>query len=397
MVTRIHEINTLSEYIALIEKYGLFNCISRGENAKYDEPLASGIKRKGAECYKDMLESYHLEIEHELSGTQNKHFPAFAQHHGIPTNLLDFSYSPLTSLYFSVDDCNDAGYIYFISKDRLVQINNIITNRNAGWGMMEELLQFDPDCMETLIPGMTEAFMTSRESCIRFFEEHIELLIKQHPNIIYEESSNAGIDGLREAYEQYLRDKERWAKEHPEHPSTLQIYSSYPNLLKGFHSIYYQADITHPEKFYENYSIYDNQKGLTCIGSGNVVLMLFLLKYETLEILQKLPDRLEYENNVDFPLYCTYRPPVVDERVRNQHSVFVFQPFGELTHKKGRPVWIWQTITPDFVVKVKRPDMIRRELDAIGINLKSIYCDYDSAAKYVVDKKMNGADILKGI
>ena len=122
--------------------------------------------------------------------------------------------------------------------------------------------------------------------------------------------------------------------------------------------------------------------------------MLFLLKYETLEILQKSPKRLEYENKVDFPLYFTYRPPVVDERVRNQHSVFVFQPFGKLTHKKGLPVWIWQSITPDFVVKVKKPDMIRRELDAIGINLKSIYCDYDSAAKYVVEKKMNGADLL---
>lgn len=98
-------VGSLSEYIAAIEKYDLFNYISRGESEKYEKPLSSGIHRKNFEIYSKMLEQYHLDVEMSINRTQDKNFLAFAQHHGIPTNLLDFSFSPLVSLYFSMDGC----------------------------------------------------------------------------------------------------------------------------------------------------------------------------------------------------------------------------------------------------------------------------------------------------
>ena len=90
----------MPEYIAVIEKYDLFNCISRGENQEFEYPMKSGIHRNNFERYSALLEQYHLDVETSINQIQDKNFLAFAQHRGMPTNLLDFSFSPLVSLYF---------------------------------------------------------------------------------------------------------------------------------------------------------------------------------------------------------------------------------------------------------------------------------------------------------
>ena len=390
MTNTIHGVNTLSEYIAVIEKNELFHCISRGENALYPEPCSSGIRRYGGDDYKALMEEYYLEVEPDLSTAQNKHFPAFAQHHGIPTNLLDFSYSPLTSLFFSVNDCNEAGYVYFISKRRLVQINKIIEGKGFGWGMLNGILQFEPDLIGPLLPGLTKGFMDSRESCIAFFEEHVQRLIDSHPHIHYVHSDRdpeeKGTEELRAALAQYLNDKERWRREYPKEPVTLQIYSSFPNFIKGFHHIYQGVDIRHPEHFFENYSSLSEVHGLKPIGSANPILLLFLMKYETLGYYNSDVGELKGEHMIEFPLYFTYRPSVIDDRVRNQHSVFIFQPFGKLFPEDVPGGELWQAIVPDFVIRVDNPKGIKKELDSIGVNLKTVYSDYDSVAKYTVGR-----------
>ena len=51
--------------------------------------------------------------------------------------------------------------------------------------------------------------------------------------------------------------------------------------------------------------------------------------------------KLEFE--LEFPFYFTYHPPVIDERVKNQSSIFVFQPFSTNTHYfEGVPAQMWQ-------------------------------------------------------
>ena len=172
-------VTSLSEYIAAIEEYNLFDYISRGENTKYEKPLSSGIHRRNFEKYTKMLDAYHLDVETAITPVQDKHFLAFAQHHGMPTNLLDFSFSPLVSLYFSMDGCKDVGYVYFIKKARTVNTNKVICERPLGWGLLEDLLNYDLDLYKMILPNMTDAFMANREEMIAYFEEHAERFVAE--------------------------------------------------------------------------------------------------------------------------------------------------------------------------------------------------------------------------
>ena len=373
-------VSSLSEYILAIEKYELFNYISRGEKEAFDCPLSSGICRRNLHDYVKMLDAYHLNVENCISSLQEKNFLAFAQHHGIPTNLLDFSFSPLVSLYFGVDGCKDKGYVYFLKTSKTVDINKVIVQKPLGWGLLRDLLDCDPELYKRLIANMSDAFMASREEMIAFFEEHAEQYISEFKR---RNRCHSSVNDFEKILAEYKSDKLRWISEARD-VLTLQIYSSAPNFLNAMQGIY-KNDMHYPRKFFSNY---ETISSMVIEGSDrrvNIDIMLFLLKMEAIEHYRSGGARSTLKYGLEFPFYFTYQPPVIDERVKNQASIFVFQPFssGEY-HYNGSPVQIWQKIVPDFIIEIENPNGIRKELDAIGFNLKHIYCDHDSVAKYIV-------------
>ena len=386
MDSRYIVVSSLSEYIAAIESYNLFNYISRGENQEFEHPLRSGIHRNNFRNYSKFLEQYHLDVETSINQNQDKNFLAFAQHHGIPTNLLDFSFSPLVSLYFSVDSCNDKGYVYFMNKTRMVNINKLIYERPLGWGMLEELLDFDLELYKNILPQMSEVFITNREAMITYFENHAENFItqfKKHRAKSYLDSLKGGVDDFEKALAQYKEDKLKYkADDDVRHEVTLQIYSSYSYFINSMHKIF-EGDILYPKSFFTNYGEVSNLCLTEADYAANIHVMIILLKMEELEYCYNDMNTFEYE--LEFPFYFTFHPPIIDDRVRNQSSVFIFQPFSaNKVHINNTPAQVWQKITPDFTIEVQRPEKIKKELDAIGFNLKHIYCDYDSVAKYIV-------------
>ena len=376
-------VNNLSEYIAAIEENALYDCISRGEHRRYEAPLRSAILRKQTpECYDELLQEYFSQFEAELTDLQSKHFIAFSQHHGIPTNLLDFSKSPLVSLYFATEFCEDKGNVYFIKKSKLVDAGKLINSNPYGWGLLDDLLNFDIDTLRPIAHQLARAFKRNSQEMVDFFILHTEEFIARY-NHLYSMMDDHNVNALKAALQTFLKDREEWDRE----PS-LQVYSSYSNFVNSFFKVYRQDEILFPQKTFENYKKANSIANTDLYEDGwpSVQLILLLMKFD---VLIQFFDGYPFANTnkeIELPFYFSYSPPMIDNRVRNQSSIFVFQPFQRDDYINGKDqVRYWQRIAPDFEIKIENPESIQKELDAIGINRKYIYCDYDNAAKYTID------------
>ena len=120
-----HEISSLAEYISVIKEKHLERCISRGENQLYKSLNAAAFRRNSYLNIQNMINEFQNYVGNSLTEMQNKHILAFSQHHGLPTNLLDFTYSPLVSLYFACIGKNEKqGFVHFIKSERLINITH---------------------------------------------------------------------------------------------------------------------------------------------------------------------------------------------------------------------------------------------------------------------------------
>lgn len=121
-----YSIDNLKDYIEIIEKLDdnpLNEAISpilyRGESKNYYESNynrpsfnSSAFRDNQIEGYETgsklpfqkNIDAFRYEVWNEIDNDTRKHFLAFSQHHGIKTNLLDFSQNPLVGLYFAVQN-----------------------------------------------------------------------------------------------------------------------------------------------------------------------------------------------------------------------------------------------------------------------------------------------------
>lgn len=112
-----------------IGKYPIMNFTFRGQK-KADYKLTSGLQRCCGED-KEYIENRTLANFRKYGQSFNPRLchsvwenMIIAQHHGLPTRLLDFSISPLVALYFAVEDIHsdDTAAIWAISHVKLNQL-----------------------------------------------------------------------------------------------------------------------------------------------------------------------------------------------------------------------------------------------------------------------------------
>ena len=96
-------VDSVSDYIKELEKLGIDDYIYRGQNEPYFGIRANGFRTYLGGWTSDKIynideisKNYYDKIVSKLTAEEKKYFLAFCQHYGIPTNLIDFSYSPIS-------------------------------------------------------------------------------------------------------------------------------------------------------------------------------------------------------------------------------------------------------------------------------------------------------------
>lgn len=342
-------VKSLAEYIDLFSKSDFENYIFRGEPTNYHDIISSALRNTEYPFIK-MKNEFRREIFHRLAPDERNNFLAFAQHHGIPTNLIDFTRSPMVALFFACQPFHstderfeqERGFVYLL-KDELIDITDLLS-RNEDRNFLD-------------------LFIRNENNVILDIYKEFADFYKQFPERFYDYFKR-----LYDDWEYYFVDMQPRTSKKSKFPSYDN--GEYKNKL--------------------HYELISENKGLIADTEKRYgTIELIALEY-TLKLQSFLKQTLDYEATVWW-LNCIpnflYTPILSFERGRNQQGLFIYQAylsFDESTY--GTHILSQQRVWPDVVIVIENKEKILHELDFMDINEKFIYGDNDSIARYIKKK-----------
>ncbi len=357
-------VKSLSTFFKYIETKGLRDYIFRGEAEEYNDRIASWFRLNRNVNYDaiSMQNEFKSKTIMNLSSHELNHFSAFCQHHGIPTNLLDFSYSPLVSLFFaSQQSKSKSGYIHLIKKDRIINISDLITNN-------ENFMLSDIYGNEKLYKSMVsklDMYFRKNDSKIT---ELLSELIENFSLWNYSFMSAAFVQ-----HKHVQRFRSEGVVKSEVNFDLLQLQNQLDNGVAE--EIYSSLNLL-------SQNVYENDDNIAKGSKFKNAAELYML------LLRQYFVNLVFEKNRGVVFKCglvfVYTPPEIFSRLKSQQGLLVYQLYSYSS--VDSQIIFRQNIETDVVIKIQDKNKINQQLDLLGINGSTIYNDFDNIAKYIKEK-----------
>lgn len=347
-------VRDLASYIRLFSDGKYKNYFFRGEPTNYNETVSSALRGEEKNSFIKMRNEFKKEVWHKLTSDERTYFTAFSQHHGIPTNLIDITTSPLIALFFACGDFKNRadenhdeqrGFVYLF-EDNFVDITNLLAKIEDG-----NLLEFYAYNKDNIFVDMYKIFLE--------FEQ-------KKPFQFYNYIKKLNID-----YHIYFG----WKHKKNLIPRRFIPFDNGQYKREVYKYIY---EIIGDNEEYKNF-LRDIEKGLYEESYSVLFYTLYLQRF--------LRNILEFKEPIfwfNIMPNFKYAPILPFERGRNQQGLFIYQTYLNFVEQVyNAEILVQQKIWPDKIIVIENKKLIHDELDFIGINEKFIYEDFDNIASYI--------------
>lgn len=409
------EINSLEEYISYVTKaIDSYHKLSfRGEADFYEKTEASAFRKKFVSSTPDFLKKeYFKEIGHTLNSIERENFIAYAQHHGLPTELLDITGSPLYALFFacSEESMSNIGVVHVINIEQTINFSDLVVSESElKFDQSINLAElaynyyikenFEKNPFLKIVPD----FLSENPNYSRYLLGELAVYI----NDIQKFCSVRVKEQLKIREKEILSSLSELEDEYPKYESLAEFGRKIVSVVKELQddqTLKFENIITFNDyKFNADLiRVYLELFGLAC---SLFELILNDLSFGDTE--NKIFSGINLKKNVAFKKFVEknsippfplvrYSSSVKFDRIKTQEGEFIYQCYyvckvmtfidGEEIKKDTEMFLCPQTIKPNIRLIIMDKSKILRQLDFMGINRKLIYPDSDNIAKYLRDK-----------